>query len=148
MEELDKKNVKLGGKFELTEKNAADSPVDDIKWHGQEIEVNSNPLVDPGVGREVVLRSFFFKAAPVPRGFRPPTKPQILSHYKKMIDDFLWKDALVALDHRKPQVYARKDLKKGALRDKMIEENADFVIMILAKPKLGSTVLDTARILK
>ena len=110
----------LKRKTTIIEENAKDAPVKDIEWEAQEIESEKFQMIDPGVGKEVVLRSFFFKSAPIPKGFPKPTKAQIVSHFKKLIETKLWQDGLAPLEHRVPQVTFLRELKKGQqLRSKM-----------------------------
>lgn len=138
----------LGKKGHGVEKDAVGAPVKDIQWETQDTKTDLIPLIDPSVGKGVVLRSFFFKAVPLEKGFRPPTKDVILSHFKKLIETHLWKDGMSPLEHRVPRVYTRKELKKGVLKSKMIEENADFVIMVLCEARTGQMINDKHNILK
>ncbi len=130
---------------QVVEKDAKDAPVKDVLWNAQEAQTEAVPMIDPGIGDGVILRSFFFKAAPVPKGFRPPTKVQIISHYKKLIETMLWKDGMTALAHRSPVLNTYKETKRGQLKMKMKDEGADFVIMVLAQARAGVTITDQAR---
>lgn len=79
--------------FEAVEKNAVDSPVDNIKWYGKEDRTEDESVHDKGTGEPVVIRLFEFK-------FRPglektPTKEELLTpEYLKQIDITLWGDGL------------------------------------------------------
>lgn len=64
-----------------------------IDWEGREIETKSDPLIDDGSGREVVLRRFDFNLPPIPKE-QMPTKEALLTHHKSKVIAFLWKDEL------------------------------------------------------
>lgn len=108
--------------FEFVEENATDSPVKDINWHAQEVEVGGNPLQDTGTGKPIILRCFDFAINPaVPL----PSEDEILDTYKKYVDTFLWKDSLVRI----------QDLKLVIEKDK-------FKIFATCQPKTGAVILE------
>lgn len=131
---------------DIYEKNAKGLPVKEAKWDVSEVATPTVRLNDPGVGDSLILRSFFFKALPRPKGMDMPKKQDIISSYKRLIDTRLWADGLVAADERPPVLYTLSELKKNqALKKKMIDEHADFVIMLLTRPRSQQFVADTAR---
>lgn len=109
------------------------------------IETDPIRVVDPGVGKAVVLRHFFFKAQPMPKGTRKPTKLELVSNFKNLIEMSLWGDGLIILEDKPIEVQTLQSVKKvsKALWLKMKEEGADFVILCLATPRAGQSVLDT-----
>lgn len=115
MEELNKQ-------FELTEENAENAPVKDIKWHGQEIGVQADPLQDRAKGRAIILRCFDFARMP---GVELPSKEELIEAHKKTIDTFLWKDSLVRI----------QDLK-------IIIEKDKFRIFATCQAKSGAVILE------
>lgn len=110
------------------------------------IETETVPIVDPGVGGAAIMRSFFFKSAPRPKTEKNPTKAEIISSYKRFIENSLWMDGLEPDELHPIQLYTKKDVKKyPQVLAKMIQEKADFVIMLLTHPRKGQTVLETPR---
>lgn len=128
--------------LKILETNAKDAPVKDVLWEGQTLETEPIKIVDPGVGKGVIVRNFFFKKNPA---IKPARKSEIISWYKKFIEQMLWKDGLSPIDERIPQLYTKAELKKGALKTKMIQEGADFVIMVLCQARLGVNIVDNFR---
>ncbi len=135
-------------KFDLTEKDAQGAPVKDIQWEGLDLSAEEVKIVDPGVGGSVVLRFFFFKAAPLKKGQPAPTKQQLFESFQNLIQGYIWKDGLRPLEGKEVRVYVRKELKKSELKLKMIEENADIVIIVPCEPTRGESVTDKHHKLK
>lgn len=108
--------------FEYIEKNAKDSPVQDIKWYGKEMEYKTDPIQDKGKGVPIFIRCFDFAIKP---GIELPTDQEIIETYKKFIDNFLWKDSLRRI----------QDLK-------LVKEKDKFKIFATCQPKAGAVVLD------
>lgn len=138
--------MKISKSKQIVETDAIDAPVKDINWNANQIETDTVPIVDPGTGGKIVLRWFFFKAAPIPKGFRKPTRQQILEQYKRLVDEFLWKDGLEPLSHKPAKVILRKEVKSDELKAQFFEAGADFAIAISAWPRMGQSVIDKARI--
>ena len=142
---IQKGNDKLSerkGFVEIDEKGKGNA------WEAQQIETKSDPIVDPGTGGGVIVRNFFFKAPPREKGQKPASKTEIFSGFKQMIEISLWSDGLEPLMDKQIHVYNRKELKPNTmLRRKMLKEGADFVIMILAKPRMGVQLADTPQLL-
>lgn len=113
---------RLNKQFELTEENAINSPVKDIKWSGQEIEFKSDPLEDKGKGKPIILRKFDYVIQP---GIQLPSKEEIAEMYKKFIDTFLWKDSLVRIDNLK-----------------VVIEKDKFTIFATCQAKQGAVILE------
>ena len=79
--------------FELVEKDAIDSPTQDIKWYGREDRTEEKLMHDKGVGEPVLIRLFEFRLSPAIEIL--PTKEQILTpEYIKYLKVTLWADAL------------------------------------------------------
>ncbi len=121
-------------------------------WQQDEVskaETELVPLNDPGVGKEVVLRHFFFKSDPVTFRERRPTKQEIVSQFKHMIEMSLWGDGLIIREDRQLEVHTRQKAKQvsKSLYMKMLEEKADFVILCLAEPRSSQIVHDKAHTL-
>ena len=133
----------IGESRHFKELDAQNAPVKNIDWEAAQLETDAVPIIDPGIGKEKLLRSFFFKAAPVPKGTPRPTKLELISHYKRLIADFLWKDGLSPIEHETVQLYTKAEANKfKSLRAKMYEEKADFVIMVLAEARHGQSITD------
>lgn len=68
------------------------------RWEGQEIEVKSDPIIDPGTGKTVVLRVFEYSIDPsMPVKVRP-TNQDLFNSHAMQIKHFLWKDGLRPFD--------------------------------------------------
>lgn len=101
----DKKQGKIEKKFELIEGNVLDAPVRDVKWEGHELQVQSDPILDGGTGKPVIMRTYEFRFPPGLKG--RPTKEQILTPaYKKYLDLVLWTDGLEMV--QEPKVVIKK----------------------------------------
>jgi hypothetical protein len=94
------------------------------------------------------LRHFFFKALPKLEGQPNPSKKDIVSHFKRLIEMSLWGDGLIIREDRPLEVQTLKGVRarSTALHQKMVQEGADFVILCLAEPRMGQTVVDQPRI--
>lgn len=115
------------------------------KWDDiSKAEVEPVKLIDPGVGKENVLRHFFFKTQPRPKRIPKPTKLEIVSYYKRMIETMLWGDGLIIREDKPLEVHSLQKAKKisKSLYMKMVDEGADFVILCLATPRRGVSVTD------
>lgn len=104
-----------------------------------QIETASKPIHDPGEGKAVLLRHFFFKAFPTPPGQRKPTKAELFGQFKNVIFTNLWADGLKPREDAPIEIHSRRKVKtlSKQLYAKMVEENADFVILCLAEPQRG-----------
>lgn len=118
------KNEILGNEFKVTEMNAANAPVQDVNWIGQEIEARSDIGFenDQGDGKPIILRQFEFA---LPMGVpmnQLPSKAKLLEFHKSKIVAFLWKDELeliaepkIVMEGRKFKIFATCQGKKGSL---------------------------------
>jgi hypothetical protein len=118
----------MDNNFQVIEKDAIDSPVQDINWTGSSVGTDEVPLIDNGSGKKLFLRQFSFK---VPKGEHLPDE-ELLDYNKSKILAFLWKDELV---------YA--GIMKVVWKD---DEN--FLIFALAEAKSGSAILEDALMLQ
>lgn len=92
--------------FEAIEKNAIDSPVQDIKWYGKEDQTDYSSIHDKGQGEPIVIRLFEFKFPPTLE--KLPTKEEILTpDYIRHLNVTLWGDALRMV--MEPRVSITKD---------------------------------------
>lgn len=141
------KTEKIGETKQIVEMGVQDMPVKDVLWNAQEIETDSVPIIDPGQGSAVVLRHFFFKATPAPN---KPTKQQLFSQFRGLIEATLWGDGLVPRYDRNVEVHTRNGAKKVSktLYNALVKNKADFVIMCLAEPRHGVQLHETPVILK
>jgi hypothetical protein len=103
------------------------------------VETEQVPIIDPGVGDAIVLRNFFFKAIPVPKGTPRPTKAQLFGQFQNMIFTQLWADGLRPIEERKVEIHTKAELKSlsKTLWAECIKSGADFVIMVMAAPRKG-----------
>ncbi len=115
--------------FKVLEKDAIDSPVQDIDWTGQDVGTDEVPLLDSGTGKKLFLRQFQFT---VPPNAERPSDEELLAYNKSKIMAFLWKDELV---------YA------GVMKV-VWKDDSNFFIFALAEAKPGSAILDDALMLQ
>lgn len=118
---MSKISAKTHDSFHLTEMAAQGAPVDDIQWHGKDIEANTR-LEDPGQGRPIILRQFKFEISPDVTQI--PTKKQLADHHLPRIKDFLWKDELELIE----------DLKV------VKNHKRSFIVFAICQPKKGSLI--------
>lgn len=104
------------------------------KWHGQEVEVQSDPLIDTGSGRPIILRHFEFKANPEAFAVMP-TAQDLFTCHAKQIEMFLWKDGLEPIKTISPRIIMSK--KKDHYR-----------IFVTCQAKIGVAVLDKPQTLQ
>lgn len=107
--------------------------MDNKKWYAQDIEVNSDPLIDPGTGKAVFIRQFMFKhhqdtlkriqAKELPS----PSDQQLFDQAWSVIRPILWGDGLVANQDITP---------------KIARGNNGYTVIIACEAKLGQTVID------
>lgn len=111
----------LGQSFEVIEQNTEGMPVKDVHWHGQEVEVQSDPIRDEGSGRQIVIRSYQYAFAPNLK-VRPTKKHLITEDFIKTLEMQLWADGLemvleprVKIGERGFTVFATARAKRGEL---------------------------------
>lgn len=105
---------KTSKKFKAVEKDAVDSPVQDIEWEGEEIGAESDTKLeqDIGDGREIVIRFFEFGANPAVFEKAKPTAQQLFNHHLNGIEAHLWKDGLQPFPEVEPRLMFSKDKKR------------------------------------
>ncbi len=130
---------------QLVETNAHDAPTKDVLWNANQIETESIRVQDPGVGVATVLRHFFFKRAPMSARLPRPSKLDILNQNKRLIETTLWADGLIIREDKPLEVQTLKSARKisKTLFAEMVKNNADFVILVLAVPRLGVSVRES-----
>lgn len=110
------------------------------KWEGNQLEVNSDPLVDEGVGDARILRQFKFGINPVVK--YTPTKQEIFNSHLKQIEIMLWSDGLepyleiaprISVDQKFYSIFVVCKPRKGNL------------LSSLDKPKKLQEVLNASR---
>lgn len=134
------RQIKDDGILKLDKLERADT----IQGEAFDLETEKIRINDPGIGKEQILRHFLFKAQPVPKGYHKPSKLEIISYYKQMIELSLWSDGLIIREDKPIELHTRASCRKvsPALYQKMVSEGADFVILVLAEPRRNQSVLD------
>lgn len=99
---------------------------DGIDWTGEDINVKSDPIVDPGTGKPYLLRIFEFAKNPEFKG--KITKQDLFNMHWRQIRNVLWGDGLVATELVNPRVEFTKDNK--------------YRIFILAEPRLRTVLTE------
>lgn len=98
-------NGSLGESFSIHDENKH-------KWEGQEVQVNSDPIIDPGTGETVLMRVFDFGANPENLKRDKPTKQQIFDSHIKQIQTMLWSDGLEPMKELNPLIQVSKKKEK------------------------------------
>jgi hypothetical protein len=122
---IEKKTTKAKkgkNEFIIDELNAKDAPVENVRWHGQEIDT-SQKIEDPGTGRPIILRTFDFDLPKDIPSNQLPNKTQLMTFHRSKIIAFLWKDELeliqepkiVKINRRKFKIFAVCQAKKGSI---------------------------------
>ena len=107
---------------QITEENAQNAPVKDIKWYGTNAETEKFRLEDPASGRKIIVRHFDYMYPPGRRV--KPTKAQILTKdYLNYLKNGLWADELEMIMDPKVVFY-----KKG------------FRVFVTCQAKKGSII--------
>ena len=104
------------------------------KWYGQEVAAKSEPLIDSGTGKPLVVRVFSFKKNPGVKRF--PSKQDVFNAHAKQIRDFLWKDGLAISDNPDPKF----NYTKGGYQIAVLCE-ARFQTMFMDKPRTLQEIL-------
>lgn len=80
--------------------------------YGADLNTTGVPLIDPGTGKTVSIRTFQFKMNPDPKVKRNfPDKQTLFNAHAKQITTILWGDGLRPLEEFAPRVII--DIKKG-----------------------------------
>lgn len=125
MNKFDEKN--LGSAFDIDTGKE--------KWKSQELNVNSDPLIDPGTGRPVIIRSFEFQFDPAmlqklkEHKIHVPSDQELFNSVWPQIRIMLWGDGLVA---RQEAEFPPK-IKIGRKK---------FKVVLVCDPKFGRSVDD------
>ncbi len=83
-----------------------DVDIDDGKWKAQELDTQSKPIDDPGVGQALVMRSFkFFFNPQILRDIKDkkvkiPNKQELFNSVWPQIKINLWGDGLMAIEEK------------------------------------------------
>lgn len=121
----------MDNEFQYTEKDAIDSPVQNIDWTGSSVGTDEVPLMDSGTGKKLFLRQFAFA---VPPNTKHPNDEELLTYNRSKVLAFLWKDELV---------YA------GVMKIVWDTKNENqFFIFALAEAKPGSAILEQSLMLQ
>ena len=107
----------------------------DNKWYGQDIKAESDPIIDPGTGKSVVLRVFEFGVNPkTARELREKkiklSKQDLFNAHWPQIRALIWGDGMVANQDVDPRV---------------IVGRKSYRIFVLCEPRMGVMVNDKHR---
>lgn len=101
------------------------------EWQGRDIRVKSAPLIDPGVGKAVVLRNFWFSKNPEFKGHL--TTQELFNMHWKQISTLLFSDGWEPDERFNPRVNFKGE--------------RDYCISITCKPRFGVVLADTPQTL-
>lgn len=96
-------------------------------WLGQELEAQSDPLIDSGTGKAIVMRFFEFEANPVTFKKLNPSNQELFNSHAQQIKLFLWKDGLEPYE---------------AIEPRIIRDKKGYKIMVTCTPKAGVALND------
>lgn len=99
----------------------------DGSWQGREAEVHSDPLIDKGQGKPIVIRPFVFSKSDAFNELNP-SKQELFDSHKHQMQVFLWKDGLEPIEFIPPRVVVSKDT---------------YTIYVTAQAKVGVPILET-----
>lgn len=105
------------------------------KWEGQELEVKSDPLIDPGSGQAVIIRVFEFEGNAETLKRMKPTKQELFNSHIGQIKIMLWGDGLETFEGVEPKIVTSKKSDK-------------YRIAIACKPRMGVSVSETPQTLQ
>lgn len=134
--EMSKKESKEVKQFkkEMAELKPGDGvQVGDTKYeYGADLNTEGVPLIDPGTGRTISIRTFSFKMNPAAKGVRDFTNTQaIFNSHAQQISTILWGDGLVPLDGHNPRVIINT---KGKFYQIFVPCEAKRSTLFLEKP--------------
>lgn len=104
-------------------------------WEGQDIEVKSDPLVNDGSGKPIIMRFFEFQVNPEMMKYAQPTNQDLFNAHAQQIKHFLWKDGLVPYEFIEPRIIWSK--KKDG-----------YKIMVTCEAKTGVAILESSQTLQ
>ncbi len=83
---------------------------DKVQWDVQQGEVQSSTNLedDEGSGKQVIVRSFDFRANPEAFRHHTPSKQELFDAHAHQIEVLLWKDGLQVMPDVKPQIILSK----------------------------------------
>ena len=76
--------------------------------YGSDLSVDPTPLLDPAIGKTVVIRTFEFKMNPEIKDL-PEDKQELFNVHAKQISTILWGDGLIPLVTEPPRVIVKKE---------------------------------------
>ena len=106
--------------------------IGDTKYdYGANLNIEGIPLIDPGTGQTVSIRTFGFKMNPT-KMKNLPDKQTLFNSHAKQISTILWGDGLIPLEEVAPRVMI--DVKKHMYRF-FIPCKARLSVSFMEKPK-------------
>ncbi len=126
-------------KFKAIEKHAKATPmgdVKDLKWEGEEMQVESETKIesDTGTGQPIVLRFFDFGANPEVFKKHKPTAQELFNSHIRGIESLLWRDGLRQFKEVEPRLMFSKDKTR-------------YRFIIACVPSLGNVLVDKTQTL-
>lgn len=76
--------------------------LDGTQWTGEEVETKSDPVLDPGSGKKIVLRQFEYAWNPEVKD--KPSKQEVFNLHAREIRNFLWRDGLRIIETEAPRM--------------------------------------------
>ena len=101
------------------------------EWFGSQIQTEATPMIDSGIGRPLILRTFEFAIKPNQQ--RKVTKQELFNAHWPYIRTLIWSDGLVANTDVEPRVVVGKKR---------------YRIFILCEPKFRTLVADKPKTLQ
>ena len=98
--------------------------------YGADLNTEGTPLIDPGTGQTVTIRTFEFKVNSKIK--RLPDKQALFNSHARQIKTILWGDGLIPLEEIAPRVI-------------MDKKNRFYKIFIPCEAKLGVLFMDNPK---
>lgn len=102
-------------------------------WYGQSVQVNSDPLIDSGKGKQISIRTFEFSTNPELKVI--PSRQEVFNAHWPQIKNQLWKDGLTALEEVEPRFKFSDDKKK-------------YFIIVVCQAQANTVFLETSKTLQ
>lgn len=77
--------------------------------YGATLQTEGVPLIDPGIGKTIALRTFTFKINPERQQYFYPEKQVLFNEHAPQISHILWGDGLRPFDGASPRVIINRD---------------------------------------
>lgn len=117
----------------ITEQQEFEQQAGKADWYGRDVYTQSKPMIDPGTGKEVIIRKFEFGLNPLYKGNKP-NKQDIFNMHWRQLRNILWGDGLVPMESVPPRVEFR--------------DNNVYWIFLTCEARLNTVIADKVQTLQ